>query len=1336
MSDVTPKLNACGCCEAEPLPAALANRPGLAALSYRVGTYGLFLQRMLDQIHAAEASDGTRPLAGLTTRAADDPAVALLDAWAVVADVLTFYQERIANEGFLRTAVERRSVLELARAIGYELNPGVAASAYLQFTVEEIIGAAGPAANPPRGVQSPAGPGSSPFNSGIVAVPKGTQVQSVPAPGQLPQTFETSSDFEARVEWNAMPPRQTRPQDIALYGGKLYLLGTAAGFAPNEAVYLPAAQVALVNPRTRLDPSLTAVAAVPLDQVYLQGINTGLKAGDRLLLVGTSNGITQTLALVVRNVEANPAAGTTAVDFVDDPVSPSFAPGSFDSADLKLQGIAFTQANVNQFILGRKISEGDLQAFLKMNGWSAADLAMLVNTPPTVPPSGEGAFAFKATAAFFGNNAPKWESLPDPAKALRADPYPNNWDQANDGAGAFIWTDSQGASYADADVFLERSFPQILPQSWTLFESSAGPAVAYQINGVVEKALADYGLSGKCTGLQLNLSSAGAHFDDLGGVCRNDPAVASWGHDRLDVFVIGTDGALYHKWWDGAQWGPSATGFEFMGGSIAGNPAAVSWDHDRLDVFVVGTDGGLYHKAWNGSEWLPSLTTYDNLGIPSPGGRIRGNPAVVSWDHDRLDVFVVGSADGALYHKWWDGAQWGPSATGFEFMGGIIVGNPAVASWDHDRLDVFVVGTDGALYHKAWNGWQWLPSLTGYDSLGMPMKLTLMFVGQTWIYVPVPDPIRGDPAVVSWGHDRLDVFVVGSTDGALYHKWWDGAQWGPSATGFEFMGGSIAGNPAAASWDHDRLDVFVVGTDGALYHKAWNGSEWLPGLTGYDKLGGFVVSNTAVASWDHDRLDVFVIGGDRALYHAAWNGQNWGNVPFPVRKTTAFVQSQQLPLADLPVVDDIPAGTTELMLDWMVLGLKPGQPVALAGERNDAPGVTAREILPLADILHKGGITSLQFATGSQFGYLRSSLTVSANVTLATHGAAVQEVLGSGDGAQANQRFTLKRPPLTYVSAPTPTGGASTLQIRVNGLLWQEAPTSFGLTAGDKNYVVRLGDDGTPTVTFGDPAARLKTGQQNVTALYRTGIGLAGNVAAGSLSMLQSRQPGLRGVTNPLAASGGADPQDLAHARANAPLTVLTLDRIVSLDDYESFARAFAGVGKAQAVEVWSGAKRLVHITVGAADGATIDSTWPLYQALVQAILQAHDPVQNFAVAGYQPLVFNLTAGILIDQPTYEPKTVLAASAAALADTFRFANRDFAQAVTAAEIVTLLQAVPGVIAVDLTQLYLTGDTNGPLQTEPAPFLTALPARYSQGAVLPAQLLLLNPLGVTLTEMTA
>ena len=130
--------NTCGCCKGtEKLtPLDTANRSGLPALAYRVGTHATFLETMKARLSTmavevpSEQSDRqvvqddkVYPLTGLTTREANDPAIALLDGWATVADVLTFYQERIANEGYLRTATERRSVLELARLIGYNAAP-------------------------------------------------------------------------------------------------------------------------------------------------------------------------------------------------------------------------------------------------------------------------------------------------------------------------------------------------------------------------------------------------------------------------------------------------------------------------------------------------------------------------------------------------------------------------------------------------------------------------------------------------------------------------------------------------------------------------------------------------------------------------------------------------------------------------------------------------------------------------------------------------------------------------------------------------------------------------------------------------------------------------------------------------------------------------------------------------------------------------------------------------------------------------------------------------------------------------------------------------------------
>ena len=124
----------------------------------------------------------------LKTRDDDDFSIALLDASAVVLDVLSFYQERLANEAYLRTAQQLRSLTELSRLIGDEPSPGVAASTYAAaFTITAVRGKA------PSPSIAPS------------IIPQGTQVQGVPPPGQAPQIFETAADIRAKADWNALP---------------------------------------------------------------------------------------------------------------------------------------------------------------------------------------------------------------------------------------------------------------------------------------------------------------------------------------------------------------------------------------------------------------------------------------------------------------------------------------------------------------------------------------------------------------------------------------------------------------------------------------------------------------------------------------------------------------------------------------------------------------------------------------------------------------------------------------------------------------------------------------------------------------------------------------------------------------------------------------------------------------------------------------------------------------------------------------------------------------------------------------------------------------------------
>ncbi|MGH7230343.1 MAG: hypothetical protein ACREJU_03180, partial [Nitrospiraceae bacterium] len=146
-------------------------------------------------------------------------------------------------------------------------------------------------------------------------------------------------------------------------------------------------------------------------------------------------------------------------------------------------------------------------------------------------------------------------------------------------------------------------------------------------------------------------------------------AVAAWGPNRLDVFGVGTDGAMYHKAWDGI-WRPSPSGWEHLGGIFTSPPAVVARGPNRLDLFGLGTDRSLFHTAWTpNTGW----TSWERL-----EGAFTSPPAVVSWGPNRLDIFGVGT-DGAMYHKAWDGA-WRPSPGGWEPLGGVFTSPPAVVA--------------------------------------------------------------------------------------------------------------------------------------------------------------------------------------------------------------------------------------------------------------------------------------------------------------------------------------------------------------------------------------------------------------------------------------------------------------------------------------------------------------------------------------------------------------------------------------------------------------------------------------------------------------------------------
>jgi hypothetical protein len=332
--------------------------------------------------------------------------------------------------------------------------------------------------------------------------------------------------------------------------------------------------------------------------------------------------------------------------------------------------------------------------------------------------------------------------------------------------------------------------------------------------------------------------------------------------------------------------------------------------------------------------------------------------------------------------------------------------------------------------------------------------------------------------------------------------------------------------------------------------------------------------------------------------------------------------------------------------------------------------------------------TRLVLAGPLQNCYDRTTTSVNANVGPATAGASVTDLLGSGSASTPNQKFTLKQSPLTYVQAATASGAQSTLQVKVNGVTWTEQlPNLYGAAPTAKVYATLNLPGGGAQVIFGDglEGSTLPTGQSNIVANYRIGIGSAGNVAAGTITTLVDRPLGVSAVTNPLAATGGQDAQSAGDIRANAPLSVLTLGRPVSIADYQNIAASFAGVAKAQAMWIQGGAYRGVFITVAGVGGAALPPGNATVAALVAALQAIGDPTIPIFVQSFLETTFRLRADLAFD-PAYDQNAVSAQALQTLQQTYSFAARGFGQGVSGDEIAALLQGVPGVVAVNVTAL--------------------------------------------------
>ena len=280
-----------GCCAGIQVvtPRAAVNRPGLPAVSYRPGRHGDFLESMIARL-------ASRPeLAGYTTRDPGDPGIALLDCWALAADIVGFYAERAANEGFLGTATLPDSLGYLARLVNYQPRPAVGASGYLAFTMDP--GSAG-------------------------TIPAGAQARSIAAQGQPPQTFETAEAIAARSDWNQLAPRMTMPGGVSASTlstlDRLTLAGASLGLQPGTRLLFDfgSGERPGVRVVTTVTPDVaagtTAVQLVPVGLVGIDAARSDLVKAIRDAISAPPAG--QFAQAVVTILLARPPEGTPDYD--------------------------------------------------------------------------------------------------------------------------------------------------------------------------------------------------------------------------------------------------------------------------------------------------------------------------------------------------------------------------------------------------------------------------------------------------------------------------------------------------------------------------------------------------------------------------------------------------------------------------------------------------------------------------------------------------------------------------------------------------------------------------------------------------------------------------------------------------------------------------------------------------------------------------------------------------------------------------------------------------------------------------------------------------------------
>ena len=368
--------------------------------------------------------------------------------------------------------------------------------------------------------------------------------------------------------------------------------------------------------------------------------------------------------------------------------------------------------------------------------------------------------------------------------------------------------------------------------------------------------------------------------------------------------------------------------------------------------------------------------------------------------------------------------------------------------------------------------------------------------------------------------------------------------------------------------------------------------------------------------------------------------------------------------------------------------LEIGRKLILAGQ-GDAMQVTVKEVFSdPGQFMYAPAIKVAPAIPGSELAgsgttqdYTRYHTRIYGNVVLSGHGESQNEkILGAGDATRSNQQFDFEVAEVSFVSDGNfPPGVRAAVEILVDNRTFQQVPTLNDSEPEDPHYMVRMKEDGTLTIEFGDGrrGRRLPSGTNNVRIRHRSGVGLSGKLPPYSLVKEVKPHPLIDGLLQPMASTGGNDMEGAESMRDNAPASVLTIERAVSLTDFTHLAGGNSSVWQARALRLPPGPGRAdrIEVAIVPAGGGSLGT---LGETL-REFLAAHAlPGVQVSIVAYQSIIMDLNLTLRIKEDEYDPDLVAEAVRQAVLQAFALEAVKLGEPLFRSQVFKVVEAVAGV----------------------------------------------------------